>query len=246
MRRRFTVQPSEIRQYSQQGYLLKTRFIPGNKINEAHCYCEKLIQKAFEQRGEHFDVYDSSGNPCVIGDLPLHQPKLVTLLASLDIWKAVSQLLGTRKLAYHYAQLVVKHPESDSKVCWHRDFNNRYISPIHSDFLRIFIPISELTRENGAPLLIPGSNKINDGAVKISNQKYSKQFPESRVQTCHPGDIVFLHPKTLHASPANHSKAARISLVMQIARSGTPLNNRVFNEKLGGCNRLQLIHYLTG
>ena len=234
MRRRFTVQPGEVSEFAKKGFLVKQRFIPQDLINEIVCLSNQLITRTTESEGSQ---------PYIIGDLPFLEPRYTTLLASLNLWKAMASLLGSERLVYHYSSLLIKQPGVTSIVNWHRDFNNQYIAPIHSDYLRVFLPLSSFHQDSGAPKIIPGSHLLPDKATGLCPKGLPKQYPDYELLQCKPGDVVFLHPKLLHSSDSNISDSARVNLVMQIAKGQRPLRAIPCSEKYCGDNRLQLIHH---
>lgn len=169
MRRRFTVQPPEVRQYYRDGYLLKKRFIP-----------------------EHL----------------LKDPEFTHLLEYLNLWKAMSVLLGSQHLTYHFSNLTINISEHGSMPCGHREFTNQPIPFVASDFLNAFIPLTKPGYSNGAPTIIRGSNRVTDKAVKLSRKLSRgtiKMFPQARSLYCAPGDIIFIHPKTLFRAEQENS-----------------------------------------
>ena len=236
MRRRFTIQPAEVRQYYREGYLLKKRFIPENLLQYAIMAGEQLAQ----QKPLADEDY---GHICITGDAQSKDSRFAHLLESLTLWKAIAALLGSRHLAYHFSNLTMKIPEQEGMIHWHRDFGNQYISLVTSDFLRVFIPLTTFNHVNGAPAIISKSNCVTDRSVKLLktlNTRTTKKFPLPHPLCCSPGDIIFMHPKTRHCSKQNDSDNPRINLIMQVGIGKRPVSQTINNKELFGASRLQL------
>lgn len=236
MRRRFTIQPTEVRQYYREGYLLKKRFIPEALLKQAVMAGEKLAQQK-PQVNENF------GHICITGDALSKDSGFAPLLESLTLWKAMEALLGSKHLAYHFSNLTIKIPKQEGMIRWHRDFGNRYISLVASDFLRVFIPLTTFNNVNGAPEIIRNSNCVTDRAAKLLktlNTRTTRKFPLSQQLGCSPGDIIFMHPKTRHCSEQNNSDCPRINLIMQAGIAQRPVSHKIKNKEHFGASRLRL------
>ena len=236
MHRRFTIQPTEVRQYHQEGFLLKKRFIR-----------EELLQQILvaDKQAAHQKTLSSDdyGHIYITDDALSKSSEFATLLKSLTLWKAVEALLGSQHLAYHFSSLTIKKPHQDGIIRWHRDFGNRYISLVASDFLRVFIPLTTFNSINSAPTIIRESNRVTDGSVKLLknlNTRTTRKFPLPQMLCCAPGDVVFMHPKTRHCSEQNDSDNSQINLIMQIGIAKKPVSRNTNNQGRFGMSRLQL------
>ena len=236
MRRRFTIQPTEVRQYYREGYLLKKRFIPDDVLQQAI----KAGQQFAQRKPVESENY---GHISISGDALSKDSGFADLLESLTLWKALEALLGSKHLAYHFSNLTIKIPGQEGRVRWHRDFGNRYISLVASDFLRAFIPLTTFNSTNGAPAIVRESNGVTDKATKLLNTlniRTTRRFPQPQKLCCSPGDIIFMHPKTRHCSEQNNSDSPRINLIMQVGITKQPVSHKINNKELFGANRLQL------
>lgn len=239
MRRRFTIQPAEVRQYYREGFLLKKRFIQSDLLQQAIMACEKLAK-------QKSNISEDYGYICMTDDVLSFLKKdsgLVNLLESLNLWRAMGTLLGSQHLAYHFSNLTIKVPGQEGMIRWHRDFENQYIPLVTSDFLRVFIPLTHFDRTYGAPTIIRESNKVTDKAVKLSkklNVRTTRRFPLAEQLYCSSGDIIFMHPKTRHCSEQNYSDNPRINLIMQAGIAKRPVSHIISNKESFGTSRLQL------
>ena len=245
MRRQFTIQSSEVSQYLQDGFLIKRRFIPKPLIDQSLESVETLLKRINSAHEPLNSVVYREKKPFLIGDIPWLEPELIPLLASLNLWGGASVLLKTARLTYHYSSLIIRQPQLDSRVNWHRDFNNHYIAPVTSDYLRVFIPLTPSSRKNGGPIVAPGSHKIPDRAVSLVTKPSPTAFPRWHLLEGAIGDVIFLHPKTLHCSSPNQSEAPRTNLVIQLAKAQCPVHDYPYEEKYSGDDRLQLVHHAS-
>lgn len=153
----------------------------------------------------------------------------------------VSQLIGDA-IRLGSSKLNVKRPSGGSPVEWHQDWT--FYPHTNDDLLAVGICIDDMTVENGALLVIPGSHKgpIYDhhhpdgyfcGAVTDPNFDGEGAVPIELKA----GGISIHHVRTLHGSTSNRSAAARrLFLLELIAADAWPLRGietwDAFNAKI--------------
>ena len=226
MRRRFTIQPAEVRQYFREGYLLKKRFIPENLLQQAILAGEQLAQQKTQKS-------ENSGYLCLTNNALSKDPGFSNLLESLNLWRAAGALLGNLHLAYHFSKFTIKNPGQEGTVHWHSDFTNQHISLVASDFLRVFIPLSCFDVTNAALRIIKQSNNVTDSSVKLSkrlNLRTTRKFPLAQRLYCSPGDIIFIHPKARHCGDQNCSDRPGLNLILQLGIARRPVSKKISHK----------------
>lgn len=135
---------------------------------------------------------------------------------------SAEQLLADEVYHYH-SKLSAKEPKVGGAWEWHQDYGYWYFNGcLYPDMLSLFIAVDPCTRENGCLQVLCGSHKIG----RVEHGRYGEQVgadPE-RVAVAkqrhelvyclmQPGDALFFHGNTLHASDANLSDKPRWGLI---------------------------------
>ena len=185
---------------------------------------DEFVEKSREVT-EHTDIFDlepghTAANPRVrrikspalyhtVYDQTLRHPKV------LDI---VEQLIGSG-VRYNGHKLNMKYPEFGSPVEWHQDW--AFYPHTNDDLLAVGIVIDDMTVENGALMIIPGSHKgptldhHQDGAFigAVTDPDFA---PEGAVPVeLKAGGITIHHVRALHGSAPNTSDKSRRLLLFQ-------------------------------
>jgi ectoine hydroxylase len=130
----------------------------------------------------------------------------------------MERLLGGEVYHYH-SKLTMKRPRAGGAWSWHQDYgywyNNGCLCP---DMASVAIAIDRATEENGCLQLLRGSHKmgrIEHGRVggqtgaDLERVDHAMQRLERIHCTMAPGDALFFHCNTLHASAPNLSDKPR-------------------------------------
>jgi ectoine hydroxylase-related dioxygenase (phytanoyl-CoA dioxygenase family) len=153
----------------------------------------------------------------------------------LDI---VEQLIGTG-VRYNGHKLNMKYPEFGSPVEWHQDW--AFYPHTNDDLLAVGVVIDDMTVENGALMILPGSHKgptldhHQDGAFigAVTDPDFT---PEGAVPVeLKAGGITIHHVRALHGSAPNTSgKPRRLKLAQYCAVDAWPLKGipdwKTFND----------------
>ena len=151
---------------------------------------------------------------------------------------AASQLLGEE--AYHWhSKMMLKEPRVGGAWEWHQDYgywyNDTCLAP---QLLSCLVAVDRATPANGCLQVLRGSHLLG----RVEHGKFGEQVgadpirvqaAKARLELVHvalePGDTLFFHCNTLHASGANTSDDPRWSLIMTYnARSNSPFGSSPF------------------
>lgn len=123
------------------------------------------------------------------------------------------------EMAFYHSKLTLKRPKVGGAWEWHQDYGywyrNGYLFP---HMASVFIALDPSTKENGCLQVIKGSHhlgRIEHGveAGQVGADIVYVEQAQKRLETVfaemQPGDALFFHSNTLHASSANTSDRTR-------------------------------------
>lgn len=210
--------------YNENGYIGVEAVLTDEEVNALRRVTDEFVEKSREVTA-HTDIFDlepghTAANPRVrriknpglyhtVYDSTLRHPKI------LDI---VAQLIGPG-IRYNGHKLNMKYPEFGSPVEWHQDW--AFYPHTNDDLLAVGVVIDDMTVENGALMILPGSHKgptLNHhqngafvGAVTEPNFTPERAVPVELKA----GGITLHHVRALHGSAPNTSDKPRRLLLFQ-------------------------------
>ena len=214
----------QIDSYHRNGYLGVEGVLSDGEVFELRATTDLFVEESREVT-EHTNVFDLE---------PGHTreaPKLRRLKSPIEhhdvyrralrhprILEIVSQLIGYG-LRCNGNKLNMKLPEIGSPVEWHQDWG--FYPHTNDDLLAVGICIDDMTIENGALLVVPGSHR-----GPIFDHHYEGHFsgaitdPAFDDKSAVPvvlkaGGISIHHARTIHGSTPNRSKHPRRLLLFQ-------------------------------
>ncbi|MPS47954.1 phytanoyl-CoA dioxygenase family protein [Methylobacillus sp.] len=163
--------------------------------------------------------------PYIIGDMLTLDRRFVSLLSEYPLWSIAANLLETQagNIIFHYANLTRKPAGIGPAISWHRDNENTYFCPEGDDFLRLLIPLQDMSQENGGTAVVPGSH-LNHSMDKHTLDKDAIAHPDVEA-----GDVLAIHPCLLHGGSPNRSDRERDVIIVQFGIAGARFR---FQEEL--------------
>ncbi len=126
----------------------------------------------------------------------------------------VADLIGP-DVKFHHCKINLKLPGTDTEVGYHQDF--AYTPHTNDDLVTALIFIDEVTAENGALMVVPGSHKgplhslFEDGRFTGSIEaKTAAEMKARQIPAIGPaGSVCLMHTRLCHGSEANRSQRPR-------------------------------------
>ena len=144
-----------------------------------------------------------------------------------DILNIVESLLGPN-LRYHNNKMNMKNPGHGSAVEWHQDW--AFYPHTNDDLLEVGIALDDMTEENGALMVIPGSHRDKvwdhhqDGLFVGAVTDPTFQPDNAVSVTVKAGGITLHHVRMVHGSKPNESdKPRRMFFIGFYATDAWPL-----------------------
>lgn len=214
----------QIDSYHKNGYLGVENVLSDAEVGELRRVTNEFVEKS-RSVAEHDDVFDLE---------PGHSPdapklrRLKNPIAQHEVYRKtlhhqgiltiISQLIGY-ELRCNGNKLNMKLPEFGSPVEWHQDW--AFYPHTNDDLLAVGVCLDDMTVENGALLVIPGSHKgeIYDhhfdghfcGAITDPTFDDKGAAPV----TLKAGGISMHHVRAVHGSTPNRSSNPRRLLLLQ-------------------------------
>ncbi|MCH1497855.1 MAG: phytanoyl-CoA dioxygenase family protein [Akkermansiaceae bacterium] len=134
----------------------------------------------------------------------------------------VEQILGEEVYHYH-SKMVLKDAKVGGAWAWHQDYGYWYQNGVlFPNLCSVMIAVDKATVENGCMQVIRGSHKMGRVNHVLSGDQAGADMErveeaKSRMDLVHvkmePGDALFFHANTLHASDANESEHPRWAMI---------------------------------
>jgi len=131
------------------------------------------------------------------------------------------QLLGehVRLAQVHHNCVMTKQPRFSSVTGWHQDI--RYWAFQRPELVSVWLALGRETPRNGGLSFIPGTHRMEIERERLDDALFLREdLPENQAliarresPTLEAGDVVFFHCRTFHCASANHTDAAKFSLV---------------------------------
>jgi len=216
-------------------------------LSDANVIRNSITVQSVAQRKPHKVFHEIPGSepdyPFIIGDLISLDEGFANIFMGLEILEHVATKLDVvvDDVVFHFSNLTSKPAKYGPEITAHRDFPNRYFCPISSDFIRVLIPIEQMTEKNGGLYFVRSSHSISDQDARRRVEKKTK-FDSSKIEfiDAEPGDLVLLNSKTLHGSFPNISDQSRSVLIVQYGIRNQEYSVKA-NEFMAMCTRSEII-----
>lgn len=145
------------------------------------------------------------------------------LIRDARILDAVEDVLGPNILAWG-TNFFIKDPGDNAYISWHQD--STYWGLSHPDVITAWIALSDVTPENGAMRMLPGSHLLDqlphedtfaEHNLLTRGQEVQVEVDESKVVDVplRPGEMSLHHVRIVHGSGANEGADRRIALAIR-------------------------------
>ena len=209
----------------------------------------KRLSRALNETGEKYERHVDFALPQggITAETPIHLgPAVFHMLTSPRLLDAVEQFIGGEIACnpIHHTRIKVPQREvpqdrwnsATAQTDWHQDLGVALPEQDVSEVLTVWLPITKATVENGCLVVIPRSHK-GDLAhhCLVTPQKKGLHIPDTHLAEgepvaleMQPGDLLFFHKKTQHASLTNESDDIRWSMDLRYNPVGQPSGRPAF------------------
>lgn len=133
-----------------------------------------------------------------------------------------------------FANFMVKHPGVNTGLQPHQDWS--FVDELKLQSFTAWIPLTEVTEENGAIQVFPKSHQLNNlirPRFSESPFKEHLRYIESNRMLSLPmkaGDVLLLNSRCIHSSPANTSSETRLAVSVVVVPENAEVVHHVLDE----------------
>ena len=142
-------------------------------------------------------------------ELPLFDPLFKDLIVHPRVLDILEALFATGEFSFHNYKCICKMPRNNAPFAWHRDLP--YLQHTSPDLITCMLCLDDMTVENGATVVCPGTHRIPHADVRDSDRDMDEaQIPHPRAAVvCAAGSAVLFHVNLIHGGGPNESAAKR-------------------------------------
>ena len=192
------------------------RYRDGDELCVSNGVSIKDLTERRPERNPGVDIEALTTEPFILGNLAQLDSEFGRFLGLQPLWNMAAQALDlpVDEVVYHLSNITRKPPGIGPAIAWHRDYPNKYICTERADFVRLLVPLHDMSPANGGIGIVPSSHQIEDEearqTIDICNSDATAVYPVLAA-----GDTLALHPKVIHGGGPNRSACARDVLIVQ-------------------------------
>lgn len=217
----FALTAEEKRAFERDGFLIRRGLFSAAEI-------DPLMQACLSDPdvdGALVGISDSEGNlQEVVTWTDLVEAEYLSQIMRLERVVNAAEFLLEAPVYHWHSKLSMKRPGSTGRWDWHQDYAYWYHEGcLYPDMMTITVALDRCDEDNGCLKLVRGSNRIGriehgklGKATGVDPERLALIERQHEVVACamEPGDAVFFHANTLHASGPNVSDRPRTLLHM--------------------------------
>ena len=148
-----------------------------------------------------------------IMELPLFAPVLRDTIIHPRVLDIIEALFESSEFSFHNLKCICKMPGNEVDFQWHRDLP--YLPHTSTDLLTCMLCLDDMTEENGATVICPGTHRITPEEVLDEDTDMPiTKVPAHRVlATCPAGSAVLFHISVIHGGASNRSNSPRRNII---------------------------------
>lgn len=223
------VTPSQAQRFRDDGFLVVPDFCTSAELQEIRALLLNLFeQQAGRHEGNQFDMLslDGEGTEAIQPQIvkpSLYAPALLRTAHFRRVQATAQQLLGP-DAQFSFDHSILKPAGKAAATPWHQDEAHNHDPHFHHDQISFWMPLQDVSEENGCMRYVPGSNRgpllphrsLNDDPRVHAIECPTEYFDESAaVAQPVPAGWCILHGvRTLHSALPNRSAIDRLVYVV--------------------------------
>lgn len=226
-----------VRRFNEQGFLTLVDLVGAADLEQLQAVLPDLFAaRAGRAEGAHYDlVTDDAETGRHLLPTIINPQNYAASLRGLELQRncleLARQLLGP-DAAPSFQHAILKPPFEGSETPWHQD--DAYRSDVHFAYnsLSIWIPLQQVTVENGCMVYLPQSHRrgllqhrsLHDDS-RIAGLECAAEFGRHTAVACPlpAGGATVHHCRTLHYAAPNRTDSARYAYILVFETTPQPL-----------------------
>ena len=215
------ITPTQVEHFQQEGYCILENVLSPEQLSGLRHETDQVIERTdqkMDAEGVEKIGFSERGRRYVVQNSRLEQPELKRFIFSSLMAEISQALLGPNVYLFN-EQFVIKCADPVLDISWHQD--SGYVHPYHQPYLSCWIPLDDVTEENGTIFLLPFSRtgirtwvKHERDPVKGEGIGYFGNDPGILVEVP-AGSVVCMSSVVFHASGPNKTNQLRRVYLVQ-------------------------------
>jgi phytanoyl-CoA hydroxylase len=222
------VTEDQARMFDHLGYfVLEDAFDPGalGSMIDAIDPLEAQMEDALRQQ-EDGKLFIARADEITFTTHLVTQSEVLRNLVAVSPLREVAGDLVGPDVRLYWDQAVYKKPDTSTSFPWHQDNGYAFLSP--QQYLTCWIALTDATRDNGCPWVVPGLHRLGTLAHRLSDTGFVclDNPPNAEAVPVRAGSIVVLSSLTPHCTGPNRTDEVRKAYIVQYAPDGAEVLRR--------------------
>lgn len=205
------------KEFQENGYVILKKVFCEEKLSSVRLLQERITEYADKKLEDPFSPWSllHRSDQGVLYDLYQRHPEFQDMATNARVVECLSSMLGDN--IYLYDNSLIYKPKGRSNgVPWHQDFISRPQEPLK---IIVWMALDNVTRENGALQIIPGSHKNGHlpwhrvkGEThhdRVNPEYVEKLRDKIKYAELEAGDVLLFNMMVMHSSDEVHTDAPR-------------------------------------
>ena len=219
------ISKEQIEQFRKDGFVILRNVISQEMIEQIQGECERFIKEKdaeMDAKGVEVDEINHKGKRYFIAMKNKSSQPMQELLYGKEMEAITRGILGENVYLF-LEQYVVKAADKGMKFSWHQD--SGYVKQQHDTYLSCWMPLDDVTEENGTVYLLPyseaGTDKVIEHVLEEgTNDRIGYHGDNPGVAAIlNKGDIALFSSTCFHRSGSNNTNKSRRVLLMQYSKA---------------------------
>lgn len=222
------LKPAQIEQFREEGWVVASDAVTADQLDSMRRELDAWVEESrghsapfgpptldgrprFDMGEEHAPERPALRRVTNPTDISATYAKVMRDSAMVDM---VADLIGP-DVKFHHSKINLKLPGANTEVGYHQDFP--YTPHTNDDIVTALLMLDDVTRENGCPMVVPGSHRgpllsLYQGGrfVGFIDPEEERRLRAQEVAVVgQAGSVCLMHTRLVHGSAANRSARPR-------------------------------------
>ncbi|MCH7408114.1 phytanoyl-CoA dioxygenase family protein [Belliella sp. DSM 111904] len=229
------ISEAQLKQFQEEGFCIVKDVISKEMIDRLREACQQFMlekDQEMDRKGVEVDEINHKGKRYFIALRYKDSKAMQDLIYGPELEQITRKILGENVYLF-LEQFVVKAADKGMTFSWHQD--SGYLDFEHLPYLSIWLPLDDVTEENGTVYLLPykdaGTKKRLEHVLQEGTNDKIGYFGDNPgvPAILDAGDVALFSSTCFHRSGSNQTNKARRVLLIQysaepiLKADGTPL-----------------------